>query len=246
MAKKKTKTSRKTTKKKSTNKKQSRSKAAPGATPKQKAFARKLYKRLEKQYPDSHCALIHKDPFQLLIATILSAQCTDKRVNMVTPGLFAKYRGPSGFAKARIGDIEQDVRTTGFFRNKARNIQGASQMIQSEHGGKVPQTMQELLKLPGVARKTANVVLGNAFGINDGVVVDTHVTRLSNRLGLTQHKDPKKIELDLIAQFDQSKWCQLSHLLIDHGRAVCSARKPLCDSCKLADICPKIGVEQKK
>jgi endonuclease-3 len=229
------------TKKKQANTK-SKSKKKVKATAKQIAFAKNLYAKLDEEYPDSHCALIHKDAFELLIATILSAQCTDKRVNIVTPPLFKKFPGPDAFAEAPVADIEEAVRSTGFYRNKAKNIKGASELIAQEHNGEVPATMDELLKLPGVARKTANVVLGNAFGINVGVVVDTHVGRLSLRLGLTKHEDPKKIELDLMARFAQDNWGMLSHLLIDHGRAVCSSRKPKCDDCHLADICPKKGV----
>ncbi|MDP6680096.1 MAG: endonuclease III, partial [Verrucomicrobiota bacterium] len=167
----------------------------------QREKAAKIYEILESEYPDSKCALKHKGSFQLLVATILSAQCTDVRVNIVTAELFKKFGNAKAFADAPVGDIEEEIKSTGFFRNKAKNIQGASKLISEKHKGKVPRTMDELLELPGVARKTANVVLGNAFGINEGVVVDTHVTRLSNRLGLTKHKDAVKIERDLIPLF---------------------------------------------
>lgn len=211
------------------------------ATP---ASAAALYQALESLYPDAHCALNHSNAFELLIATILSAQCTDERVNMVTPGLFKKYPTPQKLADADLSALEQEVRSTGFYRNKAKNIQGASRLIVEKFGGKVPQTMDELLDLPGVARKTANVVLGNAYGKNIGVVVDTHVGRLSNRLGLTKESDPVKIEQDLMKLFPSERWTMLAHLLISHGRAVCDARKPLCSTCKLSEACPKNGVEK--
>jgi endonuclease-3 len=208
------------------------------------ASAQKLYAALAALYPDAHCALNHRNPFELIVATILSAQCTDERVNMVTPGLFEKYPTPRAMADADITELEQVVRSTGFYRNKAKNIKAASTIIAVKHGGNVPQTMDELLELPGVARKTANVVLGNAFGKNVGVVVDTHVGRLSNRLGLTQESDPVKIEQDLMKLIPRDNWTMLSHLLISHGRAVCDARKPVCSTCQLAAQCPKIGVEK--
>jgi endonuclease-3 len=204
-----------------------------------------VYQELTRLYPDAHCALSHRNAFELLIATILSAQCTDARVNMVTPALFKRYPTPAAMAKAPLGDIEQAVRTTGFFRSKAKSLQGTSRLLIDHHRGKVPQTMEELTALPGVARKTANVVLGNAFGIAVGVVVDTHIGRLSRRLSLTDHQDPKKVEQDLMALFPSDQWTMLAHLLISHGRAVCGARKPQCDRCTLAKICPKIGVEPK-
>jgi len=206
--------------------------------------AKSVIRLLKKAYPDAHCALNHHNPFELLVATILSAQCTDERVNMVTADLFRKYRGPADFADADIAELEQDVRSTGFFRNKAKNIKGASERILKEFGGKVPQTMDELLTLNGVARKTANVVLGNAFGIASGIVVDTHVRRLSNRLGLTEESNPEKIERDLVKIVPKKDWVMFSHLLIFHGRRVCKARKPDCENCVLGKICPKIGVEQ--
>ena len=211
-------------------------------TAQQKRFARRIYKKLLDLYPDAKCALDHRNAYELLIATILSAQCTDKRVNMVTPDLFKAYPDPRALAQAPLTDIEEAVRTTGFYRNKAKAIQKASGIIAQRHGGKVPDTMDELTQLPGVARKTANVVLGNVFGKNDGVVVDTHVGRLSQRIGLSSNTDPKKIERDLMEIFPQETWTMLAHLLIHHGRAVCAARKPKCDQCSLAKDCPKIGV----
>ena len=204
--------------------------------------ATRLYKKLEALYPDAKCALTHRDAFELLVATILSAQCTDKRVNMVTPGLFKKYPTPQALAQAPIEDIEEAIRSTGFYRNKAKSIQGASKILSQQHNGAVPDDMDELTQLPGVARKTANVVLGNAYGKNEGVVVDTHVSRLSKRLGLSAHTDTNKIEQDLMRLFPRKNWTLLAHLLIDHGRAVCAARKPKCDQCRLASDCPKIGL----
>jgi endonuclease-3 len=194
--------------------------------------------RLRTTYPDAHCALNHTNAFELLIATILSAQCTDERVNMVTANLFRKYRGPQDFADAAQSELERDIHSTGFFRNKAKSIRAASQRILDEFGGKVPSTMPELLSLAGVARKTANVVLGNAFGIASGVVVDTHVSRLSQRLGLTKEKTPEKIEFDLQKLVPKDEWVMFSHWLIFHGRQICHARKPKCLECVLADQCP--------
>lgn len=215
-------------------------------SPKKLAHAAAVHAELKRLYPDAHCALKHKGPFQLLIATILSAQCTDERVNMVTPGLFKKFKNPQAFVDATQEEVEVVIRSTGFYRNKAKSIKGASQRIIDLYGGKVPETMDELLTLAGVARKTANVVLGNAFGQNIGVVVDTHVGRLSVRMGLTKNTDPKRVEQDLMALFPQDSWTMLSHLLIFHGRQVCNARKPKCDDCTLAAICPKQGVPKKK
>lgn len=203
-----------------------------------KARTAEIIKRLKKAYPTAHCALNHTNAFELLIATILSAQCTDERVNIVTSTLFRKYRGPRDLAAASQAELESDIRSTGFFRNKARNIRAASQRLIDEFGGEVPSTMDELLSLPGVARKTANVVLGNAFGIASGVVVDTHVSRLSQRLGLTKEKTPEKIELDLQALVPKKHWVMFSHWLIFHGRQTCQARKPKCTECVLADQCP--------
>ena len=193
---------------------------------------------LEALYPDAHCELDFATPFQLLVATILSAQTTDVRVNKVTPVLFAKYGTAETLAEATPKQIEPIIMSTGFFRNKAKSIVGAARVIMEDFDGKVPQTMDELLTLPGVARKTANVVLGSAFGINDGFVVDTHVTRLSNRLRLTRQLEPPKIERDLMAKLPREKWTKLGHQLIWHGRRVCFARKPACHECALAPHCP--------
>lgn len=203
-----------------------------------KKQAATVIRRLKKEYPDAHCALNHTNAFELLIATILSAQCTDARVNIVTADLFRKYRGPEDFANAAASDLERDIHSTGFFRNKARNIQSACRRIIDTYGGRVPETMDDLLTLGGVARKTANVVMGNAFGIASGVVVDTHVSRLSQRLGITKNKTPEKIEKDLEQAVTKKDWIMLPHWLISHGRAVCLARKPKCLECVLADICP--------
>lgn len=196
-----------------------------------------ILSRLDEAYPAATCALKHENPFQLLISTILSAQCTDERVNMVTPVLFAKYPNPKAFAYANPSEVEQEIRTTGFFRNKTKSIIGASKRIVDEFGGEVPRTMEEMLTIPGAARKTANVVLGTAFGIASGVVVDTHVIRLSGRLDLTKHTDPKKIEQDLMQIIPHEKWILFSHQLIWHGRRVCNARKPKCLECNLERIC---------
>lgn len=197
-----------------------------------------LIKRLKKAYPNAHCALNHTTPFELLIATILSAQCTDVRVNIVTTELFRKYRGPAAFINVSQAELEKDIHSTGFFRNKAKNIQAACKRIIEEFGGDVPQTMDELLTLGGVARKTANVVLGNAFGIASGVVVDTHISRLSQRLGLTENTGAEKIELDLQELVPKKDWVMFPHWMIFHGRQICNARKPKCGECTLADICP--------
>jgi endonuclease-3 len=196
-----------------------------------------ILEKLDEAYPEANCELVHENPFQLLISTILSAQCTDVRVNAVAKTLYPKYPTPEAFAYANPAELEQDIRPTGFFRNKTKSIMGASKKIVEEFGGKVPQTMEELLTLPGVARKTANVVLGSGFGIAAGVVVDTHVMRLSNRLDLTHHSDPKKIEQDLMAILPQDKWIIFSHQLIWHGRRVCVARKPRCIECNLEKLC---------
>lgn len=198
---------------------------------------REILQKLDEAYPKVTCALEHHTPFQLLIATILSAQCTDERVNQVTKTLFAKYRTPKDFAYANPLELEQDIRPTGFFRNKTKSIMGASKKIVNEFGGEVPRSMDELLTLPGVARKTANVVLGTAFGIAVGVVVDTHVIRLSNRLELTRNSDPKKIEQDLMQVIPKEKWILISHQLIWHGRKICQARKPKCVECTLEPLC---------
>ena len=194
--------------------------------------------RLIALYPEPYCALIHGNAFELLIATILSAQCTDERVNIVTADLFHKYRKPIDYVNAPLAELERDIHSTGFYHNKAKNIQGAAATIVEKHKGKVPQTMDELHALPGVGRKTANVVLGNAFGIVSGIVVDTHVTRLSQRLGLTKEDNAEKIEAALIPLIPETEWINFSHRLIAHGRQVCNARKPLCGQCQLADLCP--------
>src|SRR5713226_4806997 len=196
-----------------------------------------ILQKLDEAYPDVTCALVHENPFQLLISTILSAQCTDEAVNRVTKTLFVKYRTPKDFAYANPAELEQDIRPTGFFRNKTKSIMGAGKKIVEEFGGEVPRTMDELLTLPGVARKTANVVLGTAFGIAVGVVVDTHVTRLANRLDLSRNSDPKKIEQDLMQVIPQERWVLFSHQLIWHGRRVCQARKPKCAECSLETMC---------
>lgn len=197
---------------------------------------------LKKAYPGAHCELDHAKPLELLIATILSAQCTDKRVNMVTPGLFRKYRIALDFANVPQEVLEQEIRSTGFFRNKAKSIRACAKSIVERHNGEVPRTMEELTALGGVGRKTANVVLGNAFGINLGVVVDTHVGRLARRLGLTRETDPEKAERDLMKLVPQEDWALVSHLLIFHGRRRCSARKPDCPGCEARSLCPRIGV----
>jgi endonuclease-3 len=189
-------------------------------------------------YPDAACALDYRNPFELLCATILSAQCTDARVNLVTPVLFARYPTPEALARAKPSEVEAIIRPTGFFRNKTRSLIGMAQALVADFGGRVPQTMEELRKLPGVGRKTANVILGNAYGINEGITVDTHVTRLSRRLGLTRHDDAVKIEFDLMPLFPRDHWALISHLLIFHGRQVCIARRPRCGECVLSDLCP--------
>jgi endonuclease III len=212
--------------------------------PTKTARLKKIIAGLEKTYPTAHCELVHESPLELLIATILSAQCTDKRVNLVTEKLFKKYRSAEDFADAEISELENDIRSTGFYKNKARNIKAACRDIVEKYGGKVPQTMEELIQLGGVGRKTANVVLGNAFGINVGVVVDTHVMRLSHRLGLTSQRTPEKIEPDLVKLVPQKKWTLFSHLLIWHGRRRCFARKPDCANCEVLKLCPRIGVKE--
>ena len=201
-------------------------------------LAAELLRRLPDIYPDAHCELDHHNPIELLVATMLSAQCTDKRVNIVTAVLFKRCKSAKDYAAMEQKELEEIVHSTGFFRNKAKNIRAMAEVLLSKHGGKVPRTLDELAALPGVGRKTANVVLGNAFGINEGVVVDTHVSRLSQRLGLTKHSDPVRIERDLIALFPRDRWTDLSHWLIFHGRRRCAARKPDCASCELQDICP--------
>jgi len=200
--------------------------------------ATQLYDILAATYPDAHCALDHANPFQLLVATILSAQCTDKRVNMVTPSLFARYPDAAALAAARQEDVEEIIRSAGFFRTKAANLIAMAGALVDRHGGEVPAEMDALTALPGVGRKTANVILGNAFGRNEGVVVDTHVSRLSRRLGLTRESDPVKIESALVPLFPRDRWTMLSHLLIEHGRQRCDAKKPKCAGCPLRELCP--------
>lgn len=198
----------------------------------------RLIARLRGAHPDATCALRHRDPFQLLVATILSAQCTDERVNKVTPGLFAQYPDPSALKKADPGRLEEEIRTTGFFRNKAKSIRGAAQRIDEEFGGRVPDRMEDLLSLPGVARKTANVVLGVGYGVAEGVVVDTHVFRVAGRLGLTRGKTPEEVERDLMRAVPRREWIHFAHLLIFHGRRVCTARSPRCTVCPVQNLCP--------
>jgi endonuclease III len=201
-----------------------------------------ILSRLKELYPDAKCALSHRNAYELLCATILSAQCTDARVNMVTPTLFARYPSPFELAQANPAEVEEIIKSTGFFRNKTKSLIGMAQTVVAEPGGEIPRTMDELRALPGVGRKTANVILGNAFAINDGVTVDTHVTRLSRLLGLSRESDPMKIEADLMRHFPQAEWGLLSHLLIFHGRQVCIARRPRCGGCALATLCPSAMV----
>jgi endonuclease-3 len=207
-----------------------------------KERAAEILRRLDDEYPEAKTALDFEGPYQLLVATILSAQCTDERVNMVTPALFRRYPDPQTLAGARTEDLEDMIRSTGFFRNKTRSLLGMANAVVDRHGGRIPDTMGELVDLPGVGRKTANVVLGNAFGKDVGVVVDTHVGRLSRRLRLTRHDDPVKVEKDLMKLFPQDTWTGLAHVLIFHGRAVCKAPRPRCAECVLADICPSSTV----
>jgi endonuclease-3 len=207
-----------------------------------KERAPEIYRRLEREYPDATCALDHRNPYELLVATILSAQCTDKRVNMVTPALFAKYPDAAAMSAANPDELQEMIKSTGFFRNKSKSLLGMSAAVSQQHGGAIPRTMPELVKLPGVGRKTANVVLGNAFGLDEGVVVDTHVSRLSNRLALSRESDPVKIEQDLMSLFPREQWTMLSHLLISHGREICDARRPLCEKCVVNELCPSSRV----
>jgi endonuclease III len=208
------------------------------------ARLKKIVIALDRAYPEAHCELNHTGPLQLLIATILSAQCTDKRVNIVTKKLFKKYRSAVDYANVPLAELEPAIKSTGFFRNKAKNIQACCRKLVERHGGKVPRTMAELTQLNGVGRKTANVVLGNAFGINVGVVVDTHVARLSQRLGLTKQKTPEKIELELMALVPQEQWTLFSHWLIWHGRRRCAARRPDCADCEVLKWCPRTGMKE--
>jgi endonuclease III len=209
-----------------------------GPTSAERARAREIIRLLREEYPDARCSLNFTTPLELLVATVLSAQCTDERVNSVTVTLFKKYRSAADYVAAPIEELEQDIKQTGFYHNKAKHIRGAAQMLVDRHGGEVPRTMDELLSLPGVARKTANVVLGNAFGIVDGVVVDTHVARVARRLGFTESDDPARIEQDLMALLPREDWLDFSHAVIYHGRAMCQARKPLCEQCRLRPNCP--------
>lgn len=199
---------------------------------------RPVIRRLKKQYPEAECSLTHRNPLQLLVATILSAQCTDERVNIVTKTLFKEYRTAADFANADPRVFEEQIKSTGFYRNKTKSIISMAQSLVEHHDGKVPRTMDELVRLPGVGRKTANVVLGNAFGIDEGIVVDTHVKRISNRLGFTKHKDPDKIEQDLMDLVPKRDWTLWPHLLIHHGRAICQARTPKCEICPINQLCP--------
>lgn len=206
------------------------------------ARATRILATLAAEYPDAHCALDHRTPYELLAATILSAQCTDVRVNMVTPALFARFPTPGDLAAADRDEVEALIRSTGFFRNKATSLLGMAAALVERHGGEVPQDMEALRVLPGVGRKTANVVLGNAFGINDGIVVDTHVGRLTGLLALSRHTDPVKVEQDLMTLVPRDDWTMVSHWLIQHGRQVCIARRPRCEACVLAPLCPSARV----
>jgi len=210
-----------------------------------KRHAAKAVRRLAREYPDATCSLDFRAPLELLVATILSAQCTDERVNLVTKELFRKYRSAADYASARLPELERDIKSTGFFRNKAKNIKGCCEALVEVHRGQVPKSIDELVELPGIGRKTANVVLGTAYGIASGVVVDTHVGRISRRLGLTEQKNAEKVEQDLMKQVPRKEWIALSHRMIQHGRRYCKARRPECNECPLESICPRIGVETK-
>ena len=209
----------------------------------QQRRAAKIVRRLRRDYADAECALVHDSPLELLIATILSAQCTDERVNLVTRELFTKYRTAADFATLPLAKLEKAIQSTGFFRNKAKNIRACCRQLVERHGGQVPRDLDRLVALPGVGRKTANVVLGTAFGIASGVVVDTHVGRIAMRLGMTKEKDAVKAERDLMRDVPQQEWINFSHRLIHHGRRICNARRPKCDQCGLEDVCPRIGVK---
>jgi endonuclease-3 len=198
----------------------------------------RIIARLVARFPEARCSLDFADPLQLLVATILSAQCTDERVNMVTPVLFARYRTAQDYADANPEELEEIIKSTGFYRNKAKSLIGMGRALAERHGGEVPRTMDELIKVPGAGRKTANVVLGNAYGVDEGVVVDTHVKRITHRLGLTRHVDPLRIEQDLMAIVPREHWTLFPHLMIHHGRAICQARKPRCEVCPINDLCP--------
>jgi endonuclease III len=207
-----------------------------------KRYAAKVAKILKEKYPHAKCELDYQTPLQLLIATILSAQCTDERVNLVTKSLFQKYTGVAAYAKASLKELESAIQSTGFYHNKAKSIQSCCQALLERYDGQVPQDIEKLIELPGIGRKTANVVLGTVYGIASGIVVDTHVTRVSQRLGLTQEKNPEKIEQELLGQFPRKDWVAISNCMVHHGRYVCTARKPQCNTCPLANICPRIGV----
>jgi endonuclease III len=207
-----------------------------------RAHAGRVVEALKREYPETACALVHDDPYQLLVATILSAQCTDARVNLVTPELFRRFPDASRLANAVPSELEALIRSTGFFRAKARNLLAMANQVAERHGGRIPEDLESLTALGGVGRKTANVVLGTAFGIAEGVVVDTHVKRLARRLGLTTGKTPEQIERDLMRLIPRHEWVDLSHRLIQHGRRICLARRPKCEACSLADLCPKVGV----
>jgi endonuclease III len=214
------------------------------ATTDAKRRAAKIARRLAEAYPDATCSLDFRTPLELLVATILSAQCTDVRVNQVTKDLFRKHRSAAHFARAKLPELERDIQSTGFFRNKAKAIQASCRILVERYDGQVPKDMGQLVELPGIGRKTANVVLGTAYGIAVGVVVDTHVARISRRLGLTQQKAPEKIEKDLMDEFAEKEWIALAHRMIHHGRRCCTARSPKCDRCPLESLCPRIGVEK--
>jgi endonuclease-3 len=209
-----------------------------------KKHAAEIVRRLHRAYPDATCSLSFTNPLELLVATVLSAQCTDERVNIVTKDLFRKYRTAADYARAPIAELEKDIQSTGFFRNKAKSIQNSCRLLAEQYEGQVPKSMEQLVELPGVGRKTANVILGTAFGIASGVVVDTHVARLSQRMGLTKNKDPQKIERDLMAEIPSKEWVALAHRMIQLGRKVCTARKPKCEVCVMNSVCPKVGVEK--
>jgi endonuclease-3 len=208
-----------------------------------KKHAAEIVRLLRREYPDATCSLTFTNPLELLVATVLSAQCTDERVNLVTEDLFRKYRDAADYARVPIAELEKDIQSTGFFRNKAKSIQNCCRLLAEHHDGQVPRSIEQLVELPGIGRKTANVILGTAFGIASGVVVDTHVARLSRRMGLSTNKDPEKIERDLMAAVPRKEWVALAHRMIQHGRRVCNARKPKCEACALSSVCPKIGVQ---
>jgi len=210
-----------------------------------KLRARKIVSLLRRAYPGAKCSLIHKSPLKLLVATILSAQCTDARVNLVTPALFVRYKTANDFADADIHELENLVRSTGFYHNKAKNIKAACSILVEKHNGRVPRTMEEMLELPGVARKTANIVLGNSYGVIEGVPVDTHAIRISHLLGFTRERQQEKIERDLMALLPRADWLKISDLFVHHGRVVCIARRPQCSKCPVEKYCPKIGLKKK-